>query len=798
MMYRYWIALAAVLSMTPASSAAKVWEATFDSDADGVVDVRTDNPRKDMIGSNAAGRQTIVTMAQNDTVSDKAGRALGTPVGAGNSCGALYRFQWAALPPTGSQETDEFAGFISGSSPHCSRQLLGCRIQHLRNSPGHDMVRLVASFGSVGNTYVGYKYGSFVDLGSAEGMELQLAIGYDAATKILKVALFDVGANKLAEVQSPIDQLPTLGFAPGSPEVQNELSNLAVTHLGWTDFLSAPSVDGRTTTWEVNSLAYYNDAALPFADAGAGIPGACCHLDGSCSLTSGAACDYQWHGAGSECGSVTCTAPLGACCDPSGICSETTAAACTGLWSGPDTTCATATCAPGACCESDGTCSQTSVFACDGEWSPNLTCEDITCTAATLGACCHLDGTCSVVAQGDCDGAWQGSGSACEAQTCAGLPVPTWLSTFDSSTDQVEDVRNDNPNKVMIGLNTGGRLLITTMSRNTTEADKAGRPIPGPVLASGSVSGLYDWKYTDYGLAAENVGVEEFAGFISDYSTHCTRQFLGARLYHYRQGEDYRLQVGAAWGSVGYTYTGHKTVNVSLGPTPPVGRNFLLAIGYDGPSKNLWVALYSRSTRELIAMVGGDIRAFPNLGVPPNHPALLNELDNLSLTHLGWTDFIGDGSADGLVHVWSVDNLALYGAPSEAFRALGVNSPFLGACCRPDLTCLDALTSEQCSENWQGTWQGLNSTCAQSTCLPSCNNPRFDADEDGDVDTVDFGAFQACVTGSDNVNGPLDAVHCHCFDAEGDGDVDASDFDAFAICGSGAGVLADTGCDGPP
>ncbi|MBI4581277.1 MAG: hypothetical protein HY718_16360 [Planctomycetes bacterium] len=603
------------------------------------------------------------------------------------------------------------------------------------------------------------------------------------------------------------------------------------------------ATNGQDTVWNVDSLRYYDTATGAF-DA-IGIPvGACCQLDGTCvDGVTPSQCDFQWQGGGTNCGSASCAAPIGACCDLPGGCTETTITACTSPsnWQGAGTSCTPNNCVPegacclndgtctdgpeanclgvyqgngtqcatlnppcpaapsGACCHSDGNCTEEPVTTCAGEWQgAGTTCAGASCPVSPLGACCHLNGTCSVVAQADCDGAWQGSGSTCGAQTCAGLPTPAWLATFDTGTDQVEDVRDDNPSKVMIGPNTGGRLNITTMSRNTTEADKAGRPVPGPVLASSSVSGLYEWKYTDYDVAAENVGVEEFAGFISGYSTHCTRQFLGARFYHYRQGADYRLQIGAAWGSVGYTYTGHKTVNVSLGPKLPVGRNFLLAVGYDGPSMNLWVALYSQATRELIAIVGGDIRTFPNLGVPPNHPALQNELNELSMTHLGWTDFIADGSTDGLVHVWSVDNLALYATPSGAFRAMGVNSPFLGACCRPDLTCLDALTSEQCTENWQGTWQGLNSTCAQSTCLPACNNPRFDADEDGDVDMVDFAAFQACLTGSGGSNGPLDTVHCHCFDADHDDDIDVSDFDAFALCGSGAGVLADTACDGPP
>ena len=78
------------------------------------------------------------------------------------------------------------------------------------------------------------------------------------------------------------------------------------------------------------------------------------------------------------------------------------------------------------------------------------------------------------------------------------------------------------------------------------------------------------------------------------------------------------------------------------------------------------------------------------------------------------------------------------------------------------------------------------------------NEPRFDADGDGDVDQADFGVFQACFSKPVNtfVADPLfDGAACQCMDADGDRDVDAADLELFARCFSGAAIPAPRGCD---
>jgi hypothetical protein len=72
-----------------------------------------------------------------------------------------------------------------------------------------------------------------------------------------------------------------------------------------------------------------------------------------------------------------------------------------------------------------------------------------------------------------------------------------------------------------------------------------------------------------------------------------------------------------------------------------------------------------------------------------------------------------------------------------------------------------------------------------------CRVPWADADADGDVDLLDFAAWQSCpVAGA-----PL-PEHCQCFDRNGNRLLDGEDLTAFAAClaTSGPEQPADPGC----
>jgi hypothetical protein len=59
-----------------------------------------------------------------------------------------------------------------------------------------------------------------------------------------------------------------------------------------------------------------------------------------------------------------------------------------------------------------------------------------------------------------------------------------------------------------------------------------------------------------------------------------------------------------------------------------------------------------------------------------------------------------------------------------------------------------------------------------------------DADEDGDVDLVDFAGFQICFTGPEIEASESCSV---AFDSDGDSDVDLADFGLFQLYFSGPG-----------
>ena len=56
-----------------------------------------------------------------------------------------------------------------------------------------------------------------------------------------------------------------------------------------------------------------------------------------------------------------------------------------------------------------------------------------------------------------------------------------------------------------------------------------------------------------------------------------------------------------------------------------------------------------------------------------------------------------------------------------------------------------------------------------------------DGDDDGDVDLVDFGAFQRCFSGHE----PPATNECASYDFDGDGDVDIDDYSVFQFVGTG-------------
>ena len=94
--------------------------------------------------------------------------------------------------------------------------------------------------------------------------------------------------------------------------------------------------------------------------------GACCAADGSCTVTTPAACSTSFQPLGTVCSPNTCPQPGIACCDGSGICSLVSAASCTSSGgTAMGTVCSPNPCPAGACCYGS-TCSVTSPGSCTG------------------------------------------------------------------------------------------------------------------------------------------------------------------------------------------------------------------------------------------------------------------------------------------------------------------------------------------------------------------------------------------------------------------------------------------------
>jgi hypothetical protein len=88
----------------------------------------------------------------------------------------------------------------------------------------------------------------------------------------------------------------------------------------------------------------------------------------------------------------------------------------------------------------------------------------------------------------------------------------------------------------------------------------------------------------------------------------------------------------------------------------------------------------------------------------------------------------------------------------------------------------------------------LTKTISLRVLFFACHSPFGDADDDGDVDSADFGLFQLCFTGSDMES---TAPGCACFTVPNwngvsytaaDSDVDMDDYAEFVKCMTGPGV----------
>lgn len=138
-----------------------------------------------------------------------------------------------------------------------------------------------------------------------------------------------------------------------------------------------------------------------------------------------------------------------------------------------------------------------------------------------------------------------------------------------------------------------------------------------------------------------------------------------------------------------------------------------------------------------------------------------------------------DGTVFGGYGVWAADG------SSRGFVARVDNLPTVGACCVIGFgrNICTITTEEACSGIFTP-----NMSCVAAGCGP-CMIPWADADSDGDVDQKDFGAIQACYTGT-SIGVPDE---CACLDRIKDQMIDGSDLEAFTRCFTGPSITFDVG-----
>lgn len=264
------VAGACLFLLSSATEAAQVWQSTFDSSADGVVDVIDGNLGKVAIGPVTSGRLQITTEdkagAFNDN--DRVGRSVGGVLDGNDSYSGLYEFNFSSLNEDQDPQMWEFVGFI-GTNVNSTRHQIGVMMRHWKVGGNYftsmDMVYGEAGTGSHFFDATGLNgYGPFAPTAIFLGTDpfsndMQLAIGYDGTTHVLTAELKDGAGNLISGNFVDLDN----SLVPVAPNtVQTMYDALAITHLGWADYVATGN--GRQTVWQVDALTYFDDATGAF------------------------------------------------------------------------------------------------------------------------------------------------------------------------------------------------------------------------------------------------------------------------------------------------------------------------------------------------------------------------------------------------------------------------------------------------------------------------------------------------------------------------------------------------------
>jgi autotransporter-associated beta strand protein len=261
------------------ASAQLVWQKTFTTDANDVTQFETAGGNI-MLGS-VTNNQLPVTTVDNGTnayTPDKAGAPLSgttdttTTVTGMNAFSGLYNFDWTNLNPN--DETNisyELAGFLGTAVPQ-TRQVMGTILRHwyvpaaqaTSGTPQGYYASIDLAFGSVGIVDFGYHASPGFFMGNAlPTATMQLAVGFDPTTNTLSAGLFDASGNTIGANSLVVSRESGMyGAHPpaydSDANIQSELNNFSAKYLGWEDYTG--NGNDIPTTWNVNSLSYFNTA----------------------------------------------------------------------------------------------------------------------------------------------------------------------------------------------------------------------------------------------------------------------------------------------------------------------------------------------------------------------------------------------------------------------------------------------------------------------------------------------------------------------------------------------------------
>lgn len=271
-------------------------------------------------------------------------------------------------------------------------------------------------------------------------------------------------------------------------EGSTSISATPGTSLGVAGFAFRQASGNSTETIDNLCVATTFDEALNCTPPS----GACC-IGEACTITTQADCTGTWKGADTVCDPNPCLTPVGSCCvlQPYSCVTGVTEASCTtGTWT-LDGTCTTECVEPtGSCCYPSYFCQDNVTednCPAPAIWTEGGLCVD-TCIAPT-GACCLPDGTCALgLTQAQCNGQygyqWTEGATECDPACVMLEPAPVIISEYyESQPGSRKAIEIYNPTANPVSLN--GHKLAMYGNLSTTPTGTAS--LNGLIVPEGGV-----------------------------------------------------------------------------------------------------------------------------------------------------------------------------------------------------------------------------------------------------------------------------------------------------------------------